>query len=211
MNENKKRARSVDEKALRKQSIIDALSSLLNTSHELPSANQIAKQAGVTKGVIYRYFSTREEIFLSLLLQLSEPLEQVFAQDLDDIEQLKTLMINFYLNNPQFMLLGLAAPIVLEQNISAAVVKNFKLKAASIMDALAQSIAPFCSNSLAQRRQFINSFYQLSLMKWQHCNAPQHVLDVFEPQECWIVGRPLEQELSDSFDWLWAGLVAQAI
>jgi len=202
----KLRARTQAEKAIRKQSIVDALKYLLMHSDELPSAMQIAQQAGVTKSVIYQYFASREEIFLTLLIQLSVPLLNLTEQTFNDIKDIQKNFIAYFLENPLFMRLSIMAPVILEDNVDPAVVKTFKLSAAHVMIEMAKLIEPFCTASEESRRTFINSFYQLSLMKWRYCHPPKSVQQAFEGENFWLVSFEIESELNLAFEWLWTGL-----
>lgn len=62
-----KRARQPEQKAARRQAILDAARSLFTElSYDEISLNGIARRAGMNKANVYRYFSTREEIFLTI-------------------------------------------------------------------------------------------------------------------------------------------------
>jgi AcrR family transcriptional regulator len=61
------RARQPEQKAVRRQAILDAARSLFtDSSYDEISLNGIARKAGMNKANVYRYFSTREEIFLTI-------------------------------------------------------------------------------------------------------------------------------------------------
>lgn len=63
------KARSDAQKLAKKQAIIDAANQLY-TQGDLPSIQQIANQAGIAKGTVYLYFSSKEGIFLEIYEQL---------------------------------------------------------------------------------------------------------------------------------------------
>ncbi len=209
----KLRARSDEEKAQRKQSIIDALAELLEQQDSLPSANEIAKQAGVTKGVIYRYFTSREEIYIELLLQVSLPLaEQIINTPFETIEDCRELLVRFFCQETLFTRLSLMAPVVLENNVPEDVIRHFKLAGAAIIDQIAEQVAPFApGKERPALRGFVNSFYQLALMKWLHCHPPENVQKAFADEDFWLIGCDLESELRQSFDWLWLGMLHQKL
>ena len=63
-----RRARGEVEKAARRQAILDAARELFAASGgEVPSVDQVARQAGLAKGTVYLYFGAKEEMFLALL------------------------------------------------------------------------------------------------------------------------------------------------
>lgn len=204
----KQRARSEDEKALRKQSIIDALAQLMHQGHTLPSAGDIAKQANITKGVIYRYFDSREEIFLTLLIQVSAPLNALASARYPDINEFKRQLLDFFHQQPLFMQLSVQAPVVLEQNISPEFARSFKLAGADLIDALASCINQFAPELTPFRsRQFIYTLYQLAQAKWQSAHPPSAIQEAFANTSHWLVNQDMQQEMSDVFDWLWYGLI----
>lgn len=61
------RARKPEQKAVRREAILSAARSLFSKlAYEEISLNAIAREAGISKPNVYRYFSTREEIFLAI-------------------------------------------------------------------------------------------------------------------------------------------------
>jgi AcrR family transcriptional regulator len=61
---------ATEDKEVRRRAIIAAARELFNAGDgSLPSAAAIATAAGLAKGTIYLYFETKEEIFVSVLLQ----------------------------------------------------------------------------------------------------------------------------------------------
>ncbi len=73
------RARRPEQKAIRRQEILAAAYALfVELDYEEISLNAIARKAGISKPNVYRYFSTREEIFLQILLDTF----QAWAKDM---------------------------------------------------------------------------------------------------------------------------------
>ena len=63
-----KRAYGKEDKQERRDEILAAARHLFTAGGgDLPSVADIAKRAGIAKGTLYLYYSTREEIFASLL------------------------------------------------------------------------------------------------------------------------------------------------
>src|SRR6478672_1731277 len=62
------RARKPDEKAHRRSAILDAAASLFDDGGlDGVSLNAVARRVGIAKSNLYRYFESREAIFLALL------------------------------------------------------------------------------------------------------------------------------------------------
>lgn len=208
----KRRARKPEEKANRKQSIVTALKNLLLQSrYPLPSVNDIAREAGVTKGVIYFYFETREEIFLTLHSQESmrffEMALEVLQPDLYSLEKVKKKIISYFQENEIFMYLGLLAPGILEANVSVDFAREFKQGAARGMEEMSVSWGKVESEPKpADLRHFILRYYFLALTLWQHHHPPRVIQEAFPDQDLWLFKGNLKKELDQSFDWLWNGM-----
>ncbi len=177
----KQRARKPEEKEHRKQSIVDALGRVLERErHPLPSANEIAREAGVTKGVIYFYFKSREEIFLTLLLQIGQTVFERIVGAVHrtpyDRELVKRETIAACLAQPTFMQLGLLAPGILETNVSADFFREFKLSSGRSFEGIALAIAEQEPEiDVALCRKFFLRFYFLALYFWQHYHLPANI------------------------------------
>ena len=211
------RARAVDEMAKRKQSIVDALRIQLaitlakgNLEH-LPSIDEIAKQAHVTKGVLYHYFSTKEEVYLTLLSQETQVLIGSTIDALKasgfDIEMLKELFVRIC-SNDLFMFLGSISGTLLETNISPEYAREFKLSSIAALDALTEV---WHSNNpevpVNDLRHFLLRIYLIALTLWRHHNPPQSVREaVPEFSQLWFFKDGFEASLKETFKWLWIGM-----
>ena len=79
------RARSADQKALRRRAVLEAAETyFLEVGYEAFSMSKLAKKIGLSKGTFYLYFQTREELFLTLYEQSLIRWSQVFIDDLSD-------------------------------------------------------------------------------------------------------------------------------
>lgn len=77
------RARSAEQKELRRQAVLRAAEAyFLEVGYEAFSMAQLARKAGVVKGTLYLYFSTREELFLTLYEQSLARWSRVFMSHL---------------------------------------------------------------------------------------------------------------------------------
>lgn len=212
---DKKRARNPEEKEERKRSIVTALRTLLEKSkHPLPTAQDVAEAAGVTKGVIYFYFKTREEIFLSLHLQESEhffsEINELLVGENYSLKILREKIVKQFSENDIFMFLGLIIPGVLESNVDSEFLYQFKLRSSEGIDDLARAwVAKEPKLTIAKARQFILRFYFLGLMLWQHHNPPEEIKASFASKNLWMLEGNLEDTLTESFDWLWKGMLSE--
>lgn len=211
----KQRARNPEEKAHRKQSIVLALKELLLKSHyPLPSVNDIARSIGVSKGIIYFYFQSREEIYLTLHAQESflffEKMNQILRSGEYTFEKARNYVVEYFCENEIFMFLGLISPTIIESNVGGDFAREFKSGIAGAVEGLAQNwmtVEP--DLDLVTMRNFIMRYYYLALMLWQKHHPPDVLLQAFGQRELWILGGELREELAESFEWLWTGMNAK--
>lgn len=66
----------------RRQTILDAaLHEFAEDGYSSASISKIAKHAGISKGLVYNYFESKEEILTTLILEGFEPVIKVFDPD----------------------------------------------------------------------------------------------------------------------------------
>lgn len=179
----------------------------------LPSAGEIAKEAGVTKGVIYHYFRSKEEIYLTLMAQQSaglfEILHQAVAAPGYSAVLVRDAYAHYCANNDLRMFLGLAAPAVLEARVSVEFARSFKEEASQGMERLAHEWAQREKRlNTIQLRDFVLRLYHASLTEWQHFHPPPVVLEAFPKRDNWMLQGDFAATLKQTFDWLWAGMKA---
>lgn len=72
-------------KEQRKQQILDvALRLFANVGYESTSISRIAKEAGISKGLIYNYFESKEDLLKNLVLSLNSMEEDYREEIMDD-------------------------------------------------------------------------------------------------------------------------------
>lgn len=119
-----KRAYGHDDKQERREVILNAAADLFGDGvGELPSAAAIAKGAGLAKGTLYLYFSTKETIFSALLLKgwgkVAALTEEVFASSLAPADKVDTFLSTYvsYLDQHRDLLRLDAQRSALERNL----------------------------------------------------------------------------------------------
>jgi len=141
------RARTDEKKSERKEAIYQAAFLLFKQQgYQKVSFNAIALQAGFTKSNMYRYFSSKEEIFLNIFSTLFEQWHKdctVRLQQLDEnapLEQFADVWVNAYLAHPQFLDLTTILLVSLESNSSFEQLLEFKQQSLNLLYQLAVSI-----------------------------------------------------------------------
>ncbi|RMF23089.1 MAG: TetR/AcrR family transcriptional regulator [Deltaproteobacteria bacterium] len=127
------RARSKEQKEQRRTALLAAASRLLE-SHDLDhiSLNRIAREANISKANVYRYFESREELFLHLVLETLEHLVGVLVRRLGSLSAsgdergVARAFASTIAEYPRFARLSSVLGTVLERNVSADTVADFK-------------------------------------------------------------------------------------
>lgn len=134
------RARNDSEKAMKRKTLLYAAWTLLKQMDgQLPTAVQIAQQANVSKGTVYIYFKTKEEIFLSLFLSKLTAWAQDIKTELEkaeqpDIDLFSEILARYPHENQLMMVLGGMLHGVLEKNVSFDTLLNFKIRVSRIVE-----------------------------------------------------------------------------
>ena len=127
------RARTKDQKAERIESILNAAGDVFEgTPYEEVTMQMIADKAGFTRSNLYRYFKTREEIFLNLfkhdVIQWIEDLTASFCRCRPmKIETFASKWAEVCLNQARLVRLTPLLTISLERNASEEQYREFKL------------------------------------------------------------------------------------
>lgn len=127
------RARSDSQKSQRRGALLDAASRLL---YRLPideiSLNAIAREANISKANVYRYFESREDLFLQLTLEALGKWREVLLKRLrrlegaNDANSIADVLVSTTLENEIFSRLISVLTTVFERNVSTDVVVKFK-------------------------------------------------------------------------------------
>jgi AcrR family transcriptional regulator len=127
------RARKPDEKAHRRKAILGAAADLFDTEGlDGVSLNAVARRVGIAKSNLYRYFETREAIFLALLnediTECVAAVEERLARLSGEIDAclVARVLAETIVASPRFCALEAAVSTVLEQNISEELAAHYK-------------------------------------------------------------------------------------
>lgn len=118
------RARQPEQKTLRREALIAAATALFDEEGPTGTGlNAIAARAGFTKSNIYRYFESREEVLLTLLLQEQEAFVTALVARLDSLTPgfvgaVAAAISSEFLARQRYCKLISMTSSVLEQNVS---------------------------------------------------------------------------------------------
>lgn len=185
------RARQPEQKEQRRIQILAAAAKLLEQQgFEKVSLNGIARQANVAKSNIYRYFESREDIFLQLLkedwAQWLEDLERSLGSlaGSDDVDAVTGMIADKIAAAPRMCQLMSVLASVLEQNISEELLYKFKLESVHmgmrLVGALHTALPGIKQENLLPA---VQSVIALIAGLWPLGNPKEHVSKVMEKPE----------------------------
>ncbi|EKF75045.1 TetR family transcriptional regulator [Alcanivorax hongdengensis A-11-3] len=193
------RARSPEQKAQRRAQILEAAATFFSGHRfEAISLADIARQAGVTKAALYRYFDSKESLFLALYLT---ELDQVCEADVDDRLSLADALTELLLAHPLFCRLTSILYSVLEHGLDRQQARQFKVDLLARFSTLAQRLQQTFSLTPAQSVQYLLQLQQALVGCWSMSHPPQAVREA-------ISEAPLSVFQVDFADAMRAHLVA---
>jgi len=158
------RARSPEQKAERRAQILAAAATFFERERfEAISLASIARKAGVTKAALYRYFPSKEALFLGLYL---DELEQVSRAPVDDSLPLWQALAELLVARPLFCRLTAILHSVLEQNLDEAAALQFKQSLLSHFAELAQRLQQTYELSGDQAATYLMQVQQTLIGCW---------------------------------------------
>lgn len=128
-----RRARQPEQKEQRRAAILDAAVAMLDEQgFDGVSLNAIARRVGLAKSNVYRYFGSREEIFVELLIEDATAWTKEVERELapwagsDDVVSVAGVLASTCASRERMcQLISVAAP-TLEQNVSEQAIVRFK-------------------------------------------------------------------------------------
>ena len=201
------RARSPEQKEQRRAEILAAAASLFDRDGlDGAGLNAIARQAGLSKANLYRYFESREAIFLHLVLEDYREwvgaVERALAPlaGSDDEEALVRELVRLYAARPRLCALASALSSVLERNVSVDAIVDFKTRSMEVLLRLANSVqVAMPSLDMEGTRRFLFTAQFLVVGMWPAAHPPPAVREALERPElqwaCVDFENDLEQAL----------------
>ena len=180
-----RRARKADQKSARRREILAAAWDLYKASSgDLPTVTRVARRAGLSKGTIYLYFSSKEELFFSVfesrIQEWVYSIESVLEESGSEasIADLSRAMTRYAAENPLVIKLGTMTKGFLEKNIDAKIIYDCDKRIVTLVHTAAVTISDrFSFISREQASQMLVRAYALSLGLWQVLDRPEAVSD----------------------------------
>ena len=160
-----KRAMTDEAKTLKAQMILDkAKEMFLTTDYEKIKMADIAKAMGVSNGILFVYFKTKETLFMHLLWreyegrlsQLKEMAQSAKLASYEDIKKLLLTELDFLVdNNTLYIRLNSMRTLILEKNTDAEILLDMKKSLSGQLSELTSII----SNSGILTREQISDIF----------------------------------------------------
>lgn len=172
------RARKLEQKLQRRRAIVSASIELFD-EHGLnkTTLSAIARKSGISKANIYRYFESREAIFLSILLdemmawgdELQARLRALPLKN--DVDGIARAFAESLSRRDRLGGLMSAAALILEHNVSVETVAAYRGQADRIISDCTASLSTAMPHlSSAQAREFLNYTHLMATGLWPHAN-----------------------------------------
>ena len=156
------RARSEEQKQQRISEIVGATARLYKKySFETISFALIAKEAGFTRSNLYKYFSSKEEIFLAFLMQdmrlwRADLLKTCRRRKIKSIDKFASVWVKILVKHKRFLDLLSLLPTFLEKNVTEQNLVDFKRSVVKELKVLSEFLCGiFPSLSPQKAREFM--------------------------------------------------------
>ncbi|MEV0934447.1 TetR family transcriptional regulator [Streptomyces phaeochromogenes] len=218
------RARSEEQRAVRRKAILDTTAAMLG---EMPvaqvSLNELSRRVGLAKSNVLRYFESREAVLLELLgtasQELLEHLDTALPEAVDAdapvterADRLAAVMTDAFAERPVLCDLISAQAAVLERNVSTEVAAQYKRSSIAHVFALAQRVRTHVPE-LDERDgvRFVAAALMVVTAAWPHAHPSPAVLAVYESDpELAVLRLDFATVLRESLEVLLSGLLARA-
>jgi len=211
------RARTDEKKNERKEAIYQAAFSLFKKQgYQKVSFNAIALEAGFTKSNMYRYFSSKEEIFLNIFSALFESWHQDCTARLQLLEenapldQFADVWVASYLGHPQFLDLTPILFLSLESNSSFEQLLEFKQQSLTLLYQLAVSITEVYPDVQGEKAfSFLTLSFAATANYWAAQSQQNEALTkIYQLEQFQMLKPDFEKSLKTSIEIIIRGIQA---
>ena len=210
----KQNATTAEAKAQRRADFLRSARALFLQQRRLPAVADIAADTGLAKGTVYRYFQSKEQIFLALL---SEDFAALFSQ-LETVvatlpqpfaaaaQPFAKSYLRLLLQSDSLLPLLALLNAVLEQNLPQPQLLAFKQQLAQALDGLGTRLAQrFTELTATGASQLLLHSYALTLGLYQSTCLPPAVLALVQQAGLSQLQRDFAAELQHALIALWRG------
>ena len=201
-----KRARSADAVAARHAALIASARKLLDREHpDAVSLAAVAREAGLVKSAVYRYFESREDILMSVLLEDTETILEAMAGEYarldgpNNFAAIAEIFARLTAERPRYAALASQMAATLEHNISEArlieIKREFLVLLGTFVRELAQVAPRLGPQGAAEAAQLIHA----QIAAWYPITHPAPALKaVLERPEFAVFHLDFQERLETS-------------
>jgi TetR/AcrR family transcriptional regulator len=185
------RARQPEQIEERRHSILAAASTLLDQSGlEGTGINAIARQAGLSKANLYRYFESREAILLQLLLDEHERWLKTLGRKLKKLDGCQNgdliaeALTSALGKHPRYCQMVGSLANVLEQNVSADTIRAFKRELVASANSTVAALHQAHQELTPEKAQWLLVVVSMQASGiWPHCHPSPEAQKVLAEEE----------------------------
>lgn len=210
------RARHPAQKEERRVALLTAAERLLRERGDVRafSLSELAREAGMAKSNVYRYFESRESLLLELLEDQWKGWLEDFALEVpagvtQDLPTLCARIAESLGRQPLLCTLMAALPSVLEQNASVETVHAFKGNSLEFVRAVAELFHEACPElSTSEYEQLVHLLILVQISLWAFAHPATSVRKALEDPALAAFQRDFSRDLAHTLLLLARGLVA---
>ena len=209
------RATTDKQKESRKNDIYKATLSLFKEhGYENVSFNRIAKEASFTKSNMYRYFKSKEDIFLSIFGEMFKTWQMHYISELKKLNVNESYVVfaqtwvDSYLKYPNFLDLIPLLFISLEKNSSYNQLITFKAMSEELIFQVSLEVGRIYPSLGPDRAcKLINSSFATTSNFWASNSQNETLKKVYEQDEFKFLKPNFKEDLSSSIEIFLRGLL----
>lgn len=213
---NWQRARTDEKKNERKVAIYQAaLTLFIKNGYDKVSFNSIAAEAGFTKSNMYRYFSSKDDIFLNVFADLFEKWVDDFATQLQDLPQnvaavdFADAWVKTLLAQPKFLDLMPLLFISLERNSSFEQLLEFKRLSMNLLFQLTVDISRIYPDIVGENAfRLLTLSYAATANYWAANTQSEALKNIYQLEEFQALKPNFEKDLTTAIEIIIRGLQA---
>lgn len=213
---NWKRARTDEKKNERKEAIFKAALTLFKRNgYDNVSFNGIAAEAGFTKSNMYRYFSSKEEIFLNVFADLFTQWFDSCTQQMQQLEPnadancFAKVWVASFVAHPRFLDLTPILFVSLEKNSSFEQLLEFKKLSKNLLYKLSLEIGRVYPDIQGEKAfKLLTLGYAATSNYWAGSSQNEALIKIYQQEEFKELKPDFEKDLTAAIEIIINGLKA---
>ena len=212
-----RRAMATEEKQARRIAILKAARELFTAGDgDLPTASDVALATGLAKGTVYLYFTTKEEIFATLLVEgwtpVMELVEQIFqarkGRRSEKVRAFLRAFVEHLERHPELLRLDALGSGVLEKNMTPEALLRYKQDFTGRLSTAADAVDRSLKLEAGRGVQLLMRTYALTRGLWQSAQHDSKTLTIGIDPALMLTPEAYLSELEEALTEYWRGALA---